>query len=216
MSILSKSVFSLLFVSLLSSFSYFWTFCSLSLLQHLLFLPWILFMYISYFLHKIIRSFYIDFISMSYSKVFFLSLLSLCKYFLIFLIKILNIHKCRQNNIMNPLCPTLSFSFFFSWPWHTACKILVPWPGIEPGPRQWKCWVLITDRQAKSLQFYPRLCDLVDRSLPGFSVREILQARILEWVVMPSSRESFWPRDQTQVSYVIGRFFTVWATREAH
>ena len=42
----------------------------------------------------------------------------------------------------------------------------------------------------------------------------ILQARILEWVVMPPSRGSSPPRDQTQVSPIIGRFFTVWTTRE--
>jgi len=43
----------------------------------------------------------------------------------------------------------------------------------------------------------------------------ILQARILEWVAMPSSRGSFQLRGQTQVSCAAGRFFTVWATREA-
>ena len=42
----------------------------------------------------------------------------------------------------------------------------------------------------------------------------ILQARILEWVAMPSSRESSQPRDQTQISRIAGGFFTVWATRE--
>ena len=40
--------------------------------------------------------------------------------------------------------------------------------------------------------------------------------RILEWVAMPFSRGSSQPRDQTQVSRIAGRFFTVWATREAH
>ena len=44
----------------------------------------------------------------------------------------------------------------------------------------------------------------------------ILQARILEWVAMPSSRGSSQPRDRTQVSLIAGRFFTTWATREAH
>ena len=44
----------------------------------------------------------------------------------------------------------------------------------------------------------------------------ILQARILEGVAMPSSRGSFQPRDWTQVSCIAGRFFTIWATREAH
>ena len=37
----------------------------------------------------------------------------------------------------------------------------------------------------------------------------ILEARILEWVAMPSSRESSQPRDQTQVSRIAGRFFTI-------
>ena len=43
----------------------------------------------------------------------------------------------------------------------------------------------------------------------------ILQARILEWVAIPSSRGSSQPRARTQVSHITGRFFTVWATREA-
>ena len=43
----------------------------------------------------------------------------------------------------------------------------------------------------------------------------IVQARKLEWVAMPSSRGSFQSRDQTQVSCIAGRFFTIWATREA-
>ena len=42
----------------------------------------------------------------------------------------------------------------------------------------------------------------------------ILQARILEWVAMTSSRGFSSPRDQTQVSCIADRFFTVWATRE--
>ena len=44
----------------------------------------------------------------------------------------------------------------------------------------------------------------------------ILKARILEWIAMPSSRGSSQPRDWTQVSCITGRFFTSWATREAH
>ena len=43
----------------------------------------------------------------------------------------------------------------------------------------------------------------------------ILQARILEWVAMPSSKGSSRPRDWTQVSCIVGSFFTIWATREA-
>ena len=42
----------------------------------------------------------------------------------------------------------------------------------------------------KLLQSCPTLYDPMDCSLPGFSVHGILQARILEWVAMPSSRVS--------------------------
>ena len=44
---------------------------------------------------------------------------------------------------------------------------------------------------------------------------EIIQARIPEWVAMLSSRGSSQPRDQTQVSHIEGRVFTICATREA-
>ena len=49
----------------------------------------------------------------------------------------------------------------------------------------------------------------------GSSVHAILQTRILEWVAIPFPRGSPRPRDQTQVSCIASRFFTVWATREA-
>ena len=62
---------------------------------------------------------------------------------------------------------------------------------------------------------YPTLFSPMDCSLPGSSVHGISQARILEWVSIPFSRRSSWPRDQTWVSCTAGRFFTVWATREA-
>ena len=55
-----------------------------------------------------------------------------------------------------------------------------------------------------------------DCSLSGSSVYGILQARILEWVVIPFSRESSWPKDWTQISYIAGRFFTIWITWGAH
>ena len=44
----------------------------------------------------------------------------------------------------------------------------------------------------------------MDSSLPGSSVHEILQARILEWVAMSFSRGSSQPRDRTQVSCIAG------------
>ena len=64
---------------------------------------------------------------------------------------------------------------------------------------------------AKSLQSCPTLCDPMDCSPPGSSVHGILQARILERVVIPSSRGSSRPRDRTCVSCsscIAGGFFT--------
>ena len=49
-------------------------------------------------------------------------------------------------------------------------------------------------------------------SLPGSSVHEIFQARILKWVAISFSRGSSRPRDQTQVSGIAGRFFPVLVT----
>ena len=56
------------------------------------------------------------------------------------------------------------------------------------------------------------LCDPMDWNPPGSSVPEIFQARILERVAISLSRGSSWPRDQTQVSCIAGRFFTIWVT----
>ena len=69
------------------------------------------------------------------------------------------------------------------------------------------------------LIWQPQVCVCESRSvvsnslrphgLCSFSLQGILQARILEWVAMPFSRGSSQPRDQTQVSSVLGRFFIV-------
>ena len=55
------------------------------------------------------------------------------------------------------------------------------------------------------------LPDPKDCSPPGSSVHGILQARMLEWVTMPSSRGSSRPRLWTRVSCFVGRYFTIWA-----
>jgi len=59
------------------------------------------------------------------------------------------------------------------------------------------------------------LCNPMDCSVPDSSIHGILQARILKWVTIHFSRGSSQPRDWTQLSLIAGRFFTVWATREA-
>ena len=54
--------------------------------------------------------------------------------------------------------------------------------------------------------------DCVDCGPPGASVHGILQARIMEWVAMPSSRESSPPRDGTHISCIASGFFTAATT----
>ena len=54
----------------------------------------------------------------------------------------------------------------------------------------------------------------MDYSLQAFSVHEIFQARLLEWVAISFSSRSSQPRDRTQVSHIAGRRFIIWATRE--
>ena len=54
----------------------------------------------------------------------------------------------------------------------------------------------------------------MDCRLPGFSVHGIFQTRVLEWVAISFSRRSSQPRDWTRVSRIVGRCFTIWATRE--
>ena len=59
------------------------------------------------------------------------------------------------------------------------------------------------------------LCNAMDCSPPGSSVPGISQARRLEWVAMPSSRGSSWPRDWTRVSCTGRRILYRWAAGEA-
>ena len=58
-------------------------------------------------------------------------------------------------------------------------------------------------------------CNFTDCSPPGSSVHEISQAKVLEWVAISFSQGSSQPRDLTQVSCFVGRFWTDLATREA-
>ena len=82
-------------------------------------------------------------------------------------------------------------------------------------------------RNWETLSMYGGLCCVLSRSVMSNSLwirgleparllsMGILQARILEWLVMPSSSRSSQSRDWTQVSHIAGGFFTIWATREA-
>ena len=58
-------------------------------------------------------------------------------------------------------------------------------------------------------QSCPILCNPVDWSLPGSSVLEIFQTRVLDWIAISFSRGSSRPRYRTQVSHIVDRRFTI-------
>ena len=66
--------------------------------------------------------------------------------------------------------------------------------------------------ESVSLSVMSNSCKPVDCRRPGSAARGILQARILERAASPFSKGSSQPRDQTWVSCIAGRFFTVWDT----
>ena len=71
-------------------------------------------------------------------------------------------------------------------------------PNSEIKLASWSKWGLVVPGHFSRIW----LCSLMDCSPPGSSVHGILQARILEWVAIFSSRGSSWARDQTRVSSV--------------
>ena len=99
-----------------------------------------------------------------------------------------------------------------------------PHPGIELwGVRQGchPAYLIYMQNEcmcAQSFQSCSTLCNPMGCRAPVSSAHGILQARILEWVAMPSSRGSFWPRDWTCISMspvLAGGFFITNATWEA-
>ena len=93
---------------------------------------------------------------------------------------------------------------------HVQLNMATHWHGLSLS------YCFANSRKVKALvtQLCLILCDPMDCSPPGSSVHGILQARTVEWIAIPFSRESFQPRDRTQVSCIAGRFFTVWGSRE--
>ena len=87
--------------------------------------------------------------------------------------------------------PSVNFTSDLIAPiWEGLGVLSIVWPGTNNRYSSHTCLC------AKRLQTCPTLCDPMDCVLPGSSVHGILQARILEWIVMPSFRGSSQPRDQ--------------------
>ena len=71
------------------------------------------------------------------------------------------------------------------------------------------CNTVVKESESEVAQSCPTLCDPMDCSLSGSSVHGIFQARVLEWIAISFSRGSSRPRNQTRVSLIAGRRFTV-------
>ena len=76
-------------------------------------------------------------------------------------------------------------------------------------PAQVSARAFIFNIVSEVAQSCPTFCDPMVCSLPGSSVHGIFQAIVLEWIAISFSRGSSQPRDQTQVSRIVDRRFTV-------
>ena len=95
--------------------------------------------------------------------------------------------------------------------WHQGCLL-----GMRLSPHQASGRALYHGEKTHKLgdTLNPTLCDPMDCSLPGSSVHGGFQARVLEWVDISFSSGSSPPRDRTRVSHIVGRRFTVRASRQ--
>ena len=114
-----------------------------------------------------------------------------------------------------PVFPITSYRFKFSpvndfiYRWKEVSQF--PLGNIERQKNRWISTSVIIRRLVvllwlgvcvKSLQSCPTLCDPMNCSPPGSFVHGILQARILEWVAVFSSRGSSKPQDRTRLSEI--------------
>ena len=125
-----------------------------------------------------------------------------------FLSKLGNSHEIKKN-----FCPLAFSPCFISGPWKNVDKW---WGSINIF--YLLCWPQHFEDDGESesevARSFPTLCDPMDCSLPGSSVHGIFQAIVLEWVAISFSSGSSPPRDGIQVSRVVDRRFTIWATKE--
>ena len=91
-------------------------------------------------------------------------------------------------------------------------KELMCWDNPKARAAMVYFFYLTCESESGVAQLCPTLCDPMDCSLPGSSAHGIFQAIVLEWIAISFSRGSSRPRDQTQVSHIVDRRFTIWAT----
>ena len=126
---------------------------------------------------------------------------------------------CRDKHVL---------SFTRSWTcscWYMEMPVLYTLPMWDNETRRKRITLASSRVKVLVTQSCPTLCDPVGCSPPGSSVHGILQARVLEWIVISFSRGSSQPRERTRVSCVADRFLpsepqgnqeweqAVWSTR---
>ena len=107
----------------------------------------------------------------------------------------------------------------------TGDVVSAPSPYLTIQLTWWMCISVLFSLNFRALQSESINCSVVPDSLRPHGLQSARfscpsgfpgnQTRILEWVTIPFSRESSRPRNQTRVSCIAGRFFTIWATRKA-
>ena len=143
--------------------------------------------------------------------------------------------KGRKERVVGTLCHVLSHVWLFVIPWTVACQaplslefsrqeycsgLPLPPPGdlsdLVIKPTSSVSPSLQVDSSPTEPSGNPQiitqscltLCDPMDCSPQGSSIHEIVLARTVEWVAIPFSRGSSWPKSWNWVSYMAGRFFT--------
>ena len=122
---------------------------------------------------------------------------------------------------VSPAAPALTGRFFTTEPpvkpisdmKHMQITSIQTWY-ISQFLKIYKQSFIILSIKSEVAQLCPALCDPMGCSLAASSIHGIFQASILERVAISFSRSSSLPRDWTQVSHIVGRSFTLWATRE--
>ena len=99
-----------------------------------------------------------------------------------------------------------------SW-WWTGRQGVLQFMGLQRVGLDWATKLNWTESESEVVLSCPTLCDPMDCSLPGFSIHEIFQASVLEWVAISFSRVSscagipmqesniFLCRDQTRLPH---------------
>ena len=130
-------------------------------------------------------------------------------------------HHATSVSWISPGCLSFAPTSFLSLPSPRSCYLFLERPSWKALAKAlWPVFCTATRISSPlcvlTAQSSLTLCDPMDCSPPappvGWISCGILQVKIMEGIAISFSRGSSWPRDWTQVSCIVGRFFTIWAT----